>query len=107
MEMGGGMKILWQRGGEKEQDAWYWVTNGRDIWIMQCDYDSAGGWTNGDTCEDFRKEIIGWIKIEKPEAIDELVSYDCQKCGTGGSVPRSWGYIPVMCNCKTKKQEKS
>lgn len=45
---------------------WYWVTDGRHAWPAFSRKASAGGWTNGDTWEDFQKEVVAWQHIQEP-----------------------------------------
>ena len=46
---------------------WYWVRQFNGDWFpaMRC-AEASGGWTNGDTWEDFHNEIIAWKLIDPP-----------------------------------------
>jgi len=49
---------------------WYWVSrDGLEWFPARHSIDAAGGWTNGDTWEDFGKEIKYWIQIPPPSLI--------------------------------------
>lgn len=67
--MGGGMKSFdWQSNGERVEGAWYWVTDGSEVWPAVSRKSSVGGWGNDDTWEDFQKEVTAWQLIQKPAA---------------------------------------
>ena len=53
---------------------WYWVRtidkwNNLNWFPAYKDQKAAGGWTNGDTWEDFGFEVVEWIKIPTPEEL--------------------------------------
>ena len=54
----------------------YWVTDGKEVWVADCYSWAAGGWTNGDTWEDFTGKIIGWLHIPRPEVEDIMAEVD-------------------------------
>ncbi|MCP4100532.1 MAG: hypothetical protein GY750_03775 [Lentisphaerae bacterium] len=55
--------------------AWYWVTDGKDTWPAMRDDKAAGGWSNGDTWEDFTNDITGFEKIREDDLpLDRLKS---------------------------------
>lgn len=57
----------WRTTGRVE-GAWYWVTDGRDVWPAMASASSAGGWSNNDTWEDFSRDVIAWKRISAPSA---------------------------------------
>jgi hypothetical protein len=60
--------INWTSHGEKIEGAWYWVTDGTEVWPAVSRKFSAGGWGNDDTWEDFNKEVTAWQPMQKPIA---------------------------------------
>jgi len=61
--------IEWERIKIPSNGTWCWVTDGKNIWIAKRSSESAGGWSNDDTWEDFDNEIVAWIVLTEPEAI--------------------------------------
>ena len=61
---------LWKYSGEKKEGAWYWVAikQGNEVSVFPAIYSTsyAGGWSNDDTWEDFRRLVFAWKKIEDP-----------------------------------------
>ena len=52
------------------QGRWYWVTNDRSTWWPAlADANSAGGWTNSDTWEDFDQKVVSWVLIPLPNEV--------------------------------------
>jgi hypothetical protein len=50
------------------EDCWYWVRTRESEWFPAIHVVSAaGGWSNGDTWEDFDKEVVEWCLILLPE----------------------------------------
>ena len=64
-------KSAWARiaDGFPPDDAWYWISDGRYVWLAQRDRDC---WTNGDTWYSLDREniVTHWIALEKPELPD-------------------------------------
>jgi len=50
------------------QGEWYWVTDGRCVWPAIACKLAAGGWSNGDTWEDFDGDVKQWQRIPRPQA---------------------------------------
>jgi hypothetical protein len=48
------------------EDRWYWVHDTEDWFPAIYSPGAAGGWTNGDTWEDFDREVIEWRLIPLP-----------------------------------------
>lgn len=46
---------------------WCWVSDGKSVWHGKRDVNSAGGWTNEDTWEDFASAVTHWQAIARPE----------------------------------------
>ena len=46
---------------------WYWTRYDKGAWFPALRAsDASGGWTNGDTWEDFQKRVVDWILIPYP-----------------------------------------
>lgn len=60
------LRRFWIRHSAVEGE-WYWVReNGGKWFIAERNSGAAGGWTNGDTWEDFDGEVVEWIRIDRP-----------------------------------------
>ena len=49
-----------------EEWKWCWVTDGGKPFPAMYYKKAAGLWTNGDTWEDFNKEVTHWMPIPEP-----------------------------------------
>jgi hypothetical protein len=56
----------WATSGQRVDGAWYWVTNGTDVWPAIAYKPAAGGWANEDTWEDFEGKVVAWQMIPVP-----------------------------------------
>ena len=45
---------------------WCWVSDGKHAWIAERDSERCGGWTNGDTWEDFDEIVRFYIPLKQP-----------------------------------------
>lgn len=55
----------WEK-SKRIEDEWYWVTNGKDVWVAVSCEGAAGGWSNYDTWEDFNLAVVAWKHIPTP-----------------------------------------
>jgi hypothetical protein len=49
-----------------ESGKWCWVDAGGNQFPAFYDTKAAGGWTNGDTWEDFDKSVTHWAQLPEP-----------------------------------------
>jgi hypothetical protein len=58
--------MIWETEKLPSDGTWCWITCGERAFIAMRDTQSAGGWTNEDTWEDFNHQVVAWIPIEEP-----------------------------------------
>jgi hypothetical protein len=63
-----GPTAQWLTQEKPDDGTWCWVTDGKSTWPAKRSQASGGGWTNGDTWEDWDHAVVAWIPLVLPNA---------------------------------------